>query len=50
MKVLAVLFSVCIAVCRVSSLAAAEPALVLDVWPGKPADDDAALIGEEKFF
>ena len=29
---------------------AAEKPLVLDVWPGKPADDDAATIGQEKFF
>src|SRR5690349_10979231 len=28
---------------------AAEP-LVLDVWPGRPADDDSAKIGEERFF
>jgi acetyl esterase/lipase len=28
---------------------AAEP-LVVDVWPGKPAGDDSAKIGEEKFF
>jgi acetyl esterase/lipase len=32
-----------------SSAFAAEP-LVVDVWPGKPAGDDAAKIGEEKFF
>src|SRR5690349_17087488 len=24
--------------------------LVIDVWPGTPADDDAARIGPEKFF
>jgi len=29
-------------------LAAAEP-LVVDVWPGKPADDNAAKIGKEHF-
>ncbi len=29
---------------------AADKPLVLDVWPGKPADDDAAAIGPEKFF
>lgn len=28
---------------------AAEKALVVDVWPGKPADDAAAKIGEEHF-
>jgi len=28
---------------------AAEKPLVVDVWPGKPAGDDAAKIGEEKF-
>ena len=31
------------------SLSADRP-LVLDVWPGKPADDDAGKIGPEKFF
>jgi acetyl esterase/lipase len=29
---------------------AADKPLVVDIWPGKPADDDAAKIGEEKFF
>ncbi len=29
---------------------AADPPLVLDVWPGKPAGDDPTGIGEEKFF
>jgi acetyl esterase/lipase len=29
---------------------AADKPLVIDVWPGKPADDDAGKIGEEKFF
>ncbi|MBS0202742.1 MAG: hypothetical protein JSS49_07565 [Planctomycetes bacterium] len=28
---------------------AAEP-LVVDVWPGKPAGDDASQIGEEKWL
>lgn len=28
---------------------AAEP-LTLDLWPGKPADDDSGTIGEERFF
>lgn len=28
----------------------ADDPLVIDVWPGKPADDDASTIGEEKFF
>jgi acetyl esterase/lipase len=28
---------------------AAEDPLVMDVWPGRPADDDAATIGEEHF-
>ncbi len=32
----------------VSAVKASVP-LVLDVWPGKPADDDAATIGAEKF-
>lgn len=27
----------------------ADDPLVIDVWPGKPADDDASTIGEEKF-
>jgi acetyl esterase/lipase len=30
--------------------AAADKPLVLDAWPGKPADDDPATIGAEKFF
>lgn len=30
--------------------ASAQNPLVLDIWPGKPADDDAAKIGPEKFF
>ena len=29
--------------------ASAQP-LVVDIWPGKPADDNAAEIGAEKFF
>ena len=29
---------------------AAEKPFAIDVWPGKPADDDSAKIGEEKFF
>ncbi len=29
---------------------AAEQPLVIDVWPGKPADDNADTIGEEKFI
>ncbi len=29
---------------------AAEKPLVVDIWPGKPAGDDAEKIGEEKFF
>lgn len=33
-----------------SPLVAAEKPLVVDVWPGKPAGDDAAKIGEEKFI
>src|SRR6184192_1785072 len=33
-----------------SSAAAADKPLVVDVWPGKPADDDPAKIGEERFF
>jgi acetyl esterase/lipase len=32
-----------------ASASAADKPLVLDVWPGKPAGDDAAKIGEEKF-
>lgn len=32
-----------------SARATADEPLVIDVWPGKPADDDAATIGEEKF-
>jgi acetyl esterase/lipase len=35
---------------EISSLLAAENPMVLDVWPGKPADDDASKIGAEKFF
>jgi hypothetical protein len=29
---------------------AAEKPLVIDLWPGKPADDDGAKIGEENVF
>ena len=29
---------------------AADAPLVIDVWPGKPADDNAETIGEEKFI
>jgi acetyl esterase/lipase len=29
---------------------AADKPLVVNIWPGKPADDDAAKIGEEKFI
>jgi len=32
-----------------SPAVAADKPLVVDVWPGKPADDDPAKIGEEKF-
>jgi acetyl esterase/lipase len=31
------------------SVKAADGPLVIDVWPGKPVDDDAGTIGEEKF-
>ena len=31
-----------------SPLFAADKPLVFDVWPGKPAGDDAGKIGEEK--
>jgi acetyl esterase/lipase len=30
--------------------ASADAPVVIDVWPGKPADDNAATIGEEKFI
>src|SRR6516165_414155 len=32
------------------AVVAAEKPLLIDVWPGKPADDNAATIGPEKFF
>jgi acetyl esterase/lipase len=32
------------------SAVAADKPLVIDVWPDKPADDNAGMIGEEKFF
>jgi len=32
------------------SVAAADEPLVVDVWPGPPADDDAATIGAEKWL
>ena len=32
------------------SLLAADQPLVVDLWPGKPADDNAETIGEEKFI
>ncbi len=31
-------------------IVAADKPLVVDIWPGKPADDDAAKIGEERTF
>jgi len=31
------------------NMAAAGDPFVIDVWPGKPADDDASTIGDEKF-
>src|SRR5262245_58718100 len=34
----------------VAPAAAADNPLVVDVWPGKPADDDAGKIGAEKFI
>jgi acetyl esterase/lipase len=39
---------ICLSAC-LPALAADQP-LVVDVWPGKPADDDAAKIGTEKFI
>src|SRR5260370_37453927 len=33
-----------------SPAAAADRPLVVDVWPGKPVDDDSSKIGEEKFI
>src|SRR5262245_58304922 len=33
-----------------ASPASAQEPLVIDIWPGKPADDDSAKIGAEKFF
>src|SRR5262245_37840924 len=35
--------------CAAPAIAADKP-LVVDVWPGKPAGDDAGKIGEEKFI
>src|SRR5947209_820142 len=34
----------------VTGSAAAQNPVVVNIWPGKPADDDAAKIGAEKFF
>src|SRR5262249_14714809 len=34
----------------VAPAVAADKPLVVDVWPGKPAGDDAGKIGEEKFI
>ncbi|MDA1018315.1 MAG: prolyl oligopeptidase family serine peptidase [Planctomycetota bacterium] len=31
------------------AVASANDPFVVNVWPGKPADDDAATIGDEKF-
>lgn len=41
-------FAVCLLLVELAT-AAALP-LVIDVWPDKPADDNAATIGEEKFI
>lgn len=41
-------FTVCLLLVEFAS--AADPPLVIDVWPDKPADDNAATIGEEKFI
>src|SRR5581483_5894792 len=43
-------FSLVICLLVAGPALAAEKPLVLDVWPGKPADDDAAGIGPEKFI
>src|SRR5437588_8202437 len=42
--------TVSLIVCLIASgsLPAADPPPVIDVWPGKPADDDAGTIGAEK--
>src|SRR5204862_5917572 len=44
--------TMCLLICLFmtwSALAVEKP-LVIDIWPCKPADDDASKIGEEKFF
>lgn len=50
MKPISLIVALVFSLLASTSIAAAEPTMVLDVWPEKPADDDAAMIGEEKFF
>ena len=40
----------CFCLSLASTVMADDKPLVVDVWPGKPAGDDAAKIGEEKFI
>src|SRR5262245_51770387 len=49
MKQIKLTFSLIVCLFMASSLLAADKPLVVNIWPGKPADDDAAKIGEEKF-
>lgn len=50
MKLITTTCSVIVGLLVVAPLRAADGPLVLDVWPGRPADDDAGKIGEEKFI
>jgi acetyl esterase/lipase len=47
---LAIICCLFVCLCSPSEATPADKPLVIDIWPGKPADDDAEKIGEEKFF
>ena len=50
MKRLVSAVSLVLCLTAASTAAAADKPLVIDLWPGKTPDDDAANIGAEKFF
>ena len=50
MKPFTVTLSLLACLAAIAPTTAADKPLVLDVWPGKPADDDAAKIGAEKYI
>ena len=50
MKRIARAFSLLICLFETGPVVAVEKPLIVSVWPGKPADDDASKIDPEKFF